>query len=394
MIAYREVVVNGTMAVMLVALMVSGFVSIVSLIRILIVFRRKPSSYSSKPVDLAAIPSVSVCIAARNEMHALAHCLESVLQSDYQKLEVLVLDDSSSDDTSLIIKSFAHAGVRFIAGSPLPEHWLGKNHAYATLIKGASGDYVFFIDADTIISPTTISQLIDRVESRNVAMASVVPEFHPVIEPSSVFGTLRYLWECLFSTTQRPAAASALWLIKKESYLSIDIELSDYKTSIQPERHLAKRFAKANEYELLSGRNYGTHFRKKLSSQYETARRLYYVLLKRSGIIHVVALGLLGVSLLPFAVLFIGPELRFYATCVVLVQLVGAYIVFRDVTYRQLAILRTAVLPILLIQEMLLILQSYIAYKTNRVTWKGRSISRMVRRADAVQLSEQSSRVK
>ena len=87
-------------------------------------------------------PSVSVCIAARNETHALAQCLERVLKSDYPKLEILVLDDSSTDDTSLIIKSFASAGVRFIPGAALPSGWLGKNHAYQTLIDEARGDGV------------------------------------------------------------------------------------------------------------------------------------------------------------------------------------------------------------------------------------------------------------
>src|SRR5688500_11530400 len=62
------------------------------------------------------MPSVTVCIPARNEMHALAECLERVLASDYEKLEILVFDDSSLDDTPTLIKSFAHEGVRFVPG--------------------------------------------------------------------------------------------------------------------------------------------------------------------------------------------------------------------------------------------------------------------------------------
>ena len=91
--------------------------------------------------NASSLPTVSVCIAARNEVHALSQCLERVLQSDYEKLEVLVLDDSSEDDTPHIIKSFAHAGVRFIAGRDIPAGWLGKNHANQTLALEASGDY-------------------------------------------------------------------------------------------------------------------------------------------------------------------------------------------------------------------------------------------------------------
>src|SRR5690606_12928997 len=96
-------------------------------------------------------PSVSICIPARNETHAMAECLERVLKSDYKKLEVLVFDDNSKDDTSAIIRSFAQAGVRFVAGTELPEGWLGKNHALDVLSKEASGTYVLFMAVDTII---------------------------------------------------------------------------------------------------------------------------------------------------------------------------------------------------------------------------------------------------
>src|SRR5690606_10627587 len=59
------------------------------------------------------LPTVSVCIPARNETNALEDCLRSMLANDYPKLEILVLDDCSQDRTAEVIKSFAHAGVRF-----------------------------------------------------------------------------------------------------------------------------------------------------------------------------------------------------------------------------------------------------------------------------------------
>lgn len=90
-------------------------------------------------------PSVSVCIPARNETHAMTQCLERVLASDYEKLEVIVFDDNSADDTSVLVKSFAHAGVRFIPGKKLPEGWLGKNHALEVLAQEASGTYIIFL---------------------------------------------------------------------------------------------------------------------------------------------------------------------------------------------------------------------------------------------------------
>ena len=84
-------------------------------------YRYHGFSQAASSANEDELPTVSVCIPARNEMHALEQCLEYILASDYGKLEVLVLDDSSSDQTPHIIRSFAHAGVRFIPGSPLPK---------------------------------------------------------------------------------------------------------------------------------------------------------------------------------------------------------------------------------------------------------------------------------
>ena len=74
-------------------------------------------------IDLIDLPSVSVLIPARNEQVAMRSSLEMVLASDYPKLEVIVLDDNSVDNTSDEIKLFAHAGVRFVSGEKPPEGW-------------------------------------------------------------------------------------------------------------------------------------------------------------------------------------------------------------------------------------------------------------------------------
>src|SRR6185369_13096540 len=68
----------------------------------------------AKPRNLAQLPTVSVCIPARNEDRVLTDCLAAVLASDYPKLEVIVLDDCSQDKTAQVVRQFAHGGVQFI----------------------------------------------------------------------------------------------------------------------------------------------------------------------------------------------------------------------------------------------------------------------------------------
>jgi glycosyltransferase involved in cell wall biosynthesis len=120
------------------------------------------SSLESPATKTTKLPSVTLAIPARNETYALAHCLEAALQNDYEKLEIIVLDDCSQDNTSQLIKSFAHAGVRFIQGDTPAEGWLGKNQACATLLKEGAGEYIIFIGIDTQLEILSQNLLLSR----------------------------------------------------------------------------------------------------------------------------------------------------------------------------------------------------------------------------------------
>ena len=94
---------------------------------------------------------VSVLIPARNEAANLETLLPSLLESPLSTLEILVLNDRSSDDTAAVVQRFASldARVRLLEGLDLPEEWLGKNWACHQLSQAAAGDALIFTDADT-----------------------------------------------------------------------------------------------------------------------------------------------------------------------------------------------------------------------------------------------------
>ena len=94
---------------------------------------------------------VSVLIPARNEAANLTTLLPSLLESPLSTLEILVLNDRSSDDTAAVVGRFASLDprVRLLEGLPLPEGWLGKNWACHQLSHAATGDALIFTDADT-----------------------------------------------------------------------------------------------------------------------------------------------------------------------------------------------------------------------------------------------------
>lgn len=339
----------------------------------------KKYRFSGVPVVGNDLPTVSVCIAARNETHALAQCLERVLKSDYVKLEILVLDDSSSDDTSLIIKSFATAGVRFIPGSELPDRWLGKNHAYQTLIDEASGDLVLFLDVDTTINISTISRLVDSMQAQNKSMISVLPLRTDLHHPSSFLNTMRYHWELLLGTKKSPPASSALWMVRKSALEAEGIGFKNYTMSIRPERHLARQLCRSDSYRYyVADKKMGVAFEKRMNSQWETAVRLYYPMTGRTFLSWLTGFICITLLIAPVVVLLSWTwdiVTINWALWLILLNLVSLAIVYRRLHGTYVWRIRAIMWPLLILQEIVLMSVSFAKYRTNSVTWKGRKVT-------------------
>lgn len=120
-------------------------------------------------------PLVSVLVPARNEEGTIACCLRSLLAQDYPRLEIVVLDDGSTDETAAIIREVGGTRVRLLTGTPLPPGWTGKNWACHLLSLAARGDLLCFVDSDTTLAPGTISAAAGRLEEEGAGMVSLLP---------------------------------------------------------------------------------------------------------------------------------------------------------------------------------------------------------------------------
>ena len=111
------------------------------------------------PVEGA--PLISICVPARNEENNIRNCIESALAQDYQNIEVIVLDDRSTDATLTQLREIAARDSRLlpISGSDLPEGWAGKPHALFQASAAAHGEWLCFVDADTFLKPEAISSV-------------------------------------------------------------------------------------------------------------------------------------------------------------------------------------------------------------------------------------------
>lgn len=342
-------------------------------------FHRAPHTTSKVGFEVD-LPSVTVCIPARNEQHALTDCLQRVIASGYERLEIIVLDDVSGDDTSALIKSFASEGVRFVKGSPLESGWLGKNHALQGLLKEASGSYILFMDVDTVLAPNAVENMVRYAVSHRVSMVSVLPRREDGWRASVVASPLRYFWELIFWRGDWPATASNAWLIRREVLEMRFGGFTTFKNVVQPEATIAAELSKTNEYQFLVGtKEFGVAYEKKWRSQLATSVRLLYPLLSKRPMFAVAAVLGLTLLLVPAAVLLYAvwaPVTLFpiVLNAILYVGFAALYGAYAHHVWRHGWLLAALLWPLIVLQELLLIIASVLQYSRRTVKWKGRVI--------------------
>jgi hypothetical protein len=117
-----------------------------------------------------------VLIPARDEAHSIVECLRSVVsQEGLGDLEVIVLDDGSTDGTGDLVRAFSGQRVRLVEGSEPPEGWLGKPWACDQLARHASGDVLAFVDADVRLTPDALRRTVALLDGAALDVVSPYP---------------------------------------------------------------------------------------------------------------------------------------------------------------------------------------------------------------------------
>jgi glycosyltransferase involved in cell wall biosynthesis len=115
-------------------------------------------------------PSVTVLFAARDEEEKLPQALETLRQIDYPTLEIVAVNDRSTDGTEKILNDAARRDPRLkvINIAELPAGWLGKPHALQRAYEASSGEWLLFTDADVRFFPAAIRRAITLVQTNNL----------------------------------------------------------------------------------------------------------------------------------------------------------------------------------------------------------------------------------
>ena len=137
--------------------------------------RHSRSLDDESDIPLENPPLVSVIVPARNEAHNIARCVTSILSTTYPNLELIVVDDSSTDGTAQIAREAAQRDprARFITSPPLPEGWFGKQWACATGAKVAHGSVLQFTDADTVHGADLVTRSMNAMHRTRAQLFSV-----------------------------------------------------------------------------------------------------------------------------------------------------------------------------------------------------------------------------
>jgi chlorobactene glucosyltransferase len=140
-------------------------------------FRLANNRPNLSDVSPAAGTLVSVIVPARNESAAIETVVRSVLASTYEPLELVVLDDRSTDETAAIVERLAteDARLRLVRGEPLPEGWYGKPWACLQGYRAARGDLLLFTDADTRHQPELLARAVGALRSERADLVTVAP---------------------------------------------------------------------------------------------------------------------------------------------------------------------------------------------------------------------------
>ena len=155
-------------------------------VAVIVVFARacrkqKTLQPMSDLVDFNCVPRLSVIVAARNESECIENCIRSLFRQDYPNLEVVAINDRSTDDTAEILNRLALEfadRLRVEHVSHLPAGWFGKPHALTLGLQSAAGSLICFTDADCVFqAPSALRTSVAELSRRELDFLSIAARY-------------------------------------------------------------------------------------------------------------------------------------------------------------------------------------------------------------------------
>ncbi|MCL4377536.1 MAG: glycosyltransferase family 2 protein [Actinobacteria bacterium] len=356
----------------------------------IIVFKNL-SKFSLPDYILKSPPLISILIPARNEAENIGRCLASFMKQDYPNMEILVLDDNSSDNTGLIVKRLAKkdSRIKLFKGKPLKKGWLGKCYACQQLSEYAKGDYFIFTDADTLHFNKTVSNALaallrNKVDALSAFPNQIMVSIHERMTVNFInFAILSFLPLILVKKAKTPffcVAIGQFFLFKREVFEKIG-GFEHVKTEIIEDVYLAKEVKKFGyKYMVFDGNgNISCRMYKNLKEVIKGFSRFIYAAFDFNVAMEAIAIFFVSILfLVPFILLPIGIFIFRWSGLLITLSIIQIFIVLTikiilalKFKYR---ILDSLLTPISMVYMILLACNSYLQTKVGSgINWKGRT---------------------
>jgi len=191
--------------------------------------RSVPVLADLQPPGPESWPKLSVIVPACNEGDKIGPAVRSLLTEDYPDLEIVLVDDRSTDATGRIIDALAAEDDRVwaIHITELPEGWLGKVNALNTGLAASSGQFVLFTDADVHFRNSALRKAVAWCLHKKLDHLPAMPDIWPgtLLTDAVVSGFLRPLmtlitppWRAVDPTSRRFIGVGAFNLVRREAF--------------------------------------------------------------------------------------------------------------------------------------------------------------------------------
>ncbi len=177
------------------------------------------------------LPLVTVIISAKDEERHIEEAARSILASDHASIQLILVDDRSTDRTLEIMEDLARQDSRItvLSVQELPPGWTGKTHAVFLGTHQASGEILLFTDADTVFRPDAISRALRHFLTNGLDMMSLIPGFtdrgllEDAVHPHLALGLSYFypLTEVNDATKPAAMASGCFIMITKRAYREV-----------------------------------------------------------------------------------------------------------------------------------------------------------------------------
>jgi chlorobactene glucosyltransferase len=280
---------------------------------------RKAPKFSDSIRNLTASresPLISVIVAAKNEEKTLTKCLESLLGQSYRNLEILTIDDSSSDGTLEVARKVSQKDSRVgvLEADPKPRDWVGKSWPCWKGYESSKGEILLFVDADSTFHSKIVEYASSYLASSNLDVLSISPK----IESMSIWakavvplitGAINLLYPMVKvndPNSDRAYVFGAFFLVKRSVYEAIGGH-KEVRLEIVEDAAIARR-AKSAGFKLRVERGadfFSTEWESSLSSIFHGLERVSSVSIRSYGLVAILnAVLLFFVGLYPLGFFF------------------------------------------------------------------------------------------